>query len=186
MTERWGLWGGLAAFVVLLAVPAPADMPLAAWRTTALVVLMAVWWMTQALPLTATALLPFLLFPLFGVMNASETAAAYYSPILFLVLGGAIIALAIGTPGLAGLAVAVAAVTAGLPRAGSLAELRAPLFEEKVVDHVLGQVKLVEEPVSKETLFADEEADDAGDGKVDAKSADSTSAEAAPAESKAD
>ncbi|MCJ2038390.1 trigger factor [Methylobacterium sp. E-041] len=70
--------------------------------------------------------------------------------------------------------------------AQALAELRAPLFEEKVVDHVLGQVKLVEEPVSKETLFADEEADDAGDGKADAKSADSTSAEAAPAESKAD
>ncbi|GJE26224.1 trigger factor [Methylobacterium organophilum] len=44
----------------------------------------------------------------------------------------------------------------------ALAELRAPLFEEKVVDHVLGQVKLVEEPVSKEALFAeDEEADDA-------------------------
>jgi len=42
----------------------------------------------------------------------------------------------------------------------ALAELRAPLFEEKVVDHVLGQVKLVEEPVSKETLFADEDDDD--------------------------
>lgn len=42
----------------------------------------------------------------------------------------------------------------------ALAELRAPLFEEKVVDHVLGQVKLVEEPVSKETLFADVDDDD--------------------------
>ena len=42
----------------------------------------------------------------------------------------------------------------------ALAELRAPLFEEKVVDHVLGQVTLVEEPVSKETLFADEDDDD--------------------------
>ncbi|MGI8612148.1 MAG: SLC13 family permease [Sphingomicrobium sp.] len=94
-TARWGLWGGLLAFAVLLALPAPADMPLAAWRTTALVVLMAVWWMTQALPLTATALLPFVIFPLFGIMNANETAASYYSPILFLVLGGAIIALAI-------------------------------------------------------------------------------------------
>ena len=49
--------------------------------------------------------------------------------------------------------------------AQALAELRAPLFEEKVVDHVLGQVKLVEEPVSKEALFADEdaEADSAGE-----------------------
>ena len=43
--------------------------------------------------------------------------------------------------------------------AQALAELRAPLFEEKVVDHVLSQVKLVEEPVSKETLFADEDAE---------------------------
>jgi trigger factor len=41
--------------------------------------------------------------------------------------------------------------------AQALAELRAPLFEEKVVDHVLGQVKLVEEPVSKEALFADDD-----------------------------
>jgi trigger factor len=43
--------------------------------------------------------------------------------------------------------------------AQALAELRAPLFEEKVVDHVLAQVKLVEEPVSKEALFADEDAE---------------------------
>jgi trigger factor len=39
----------------------------------------------------------------------------------------------------------------------ALAEIRAPLFEEKVVDHVLGQVKVAEEPVSKEQLFSDED-----------------------------
>ena len=58
--------------------------------------------------------------------------------------------------------------------AQALAELRAPLFEEKVVDHVLAQVKLVEEPVSKEALFADEDAE-----------ADSTEETAASTESKA-
>ena len=100
MAARWGLWGGLAAFLIMLLQPAPAGMPVEAWRTTALVVLMATWWMTQALPLTATALLPFLAFPLMGIMSANETAAAYYSPILFLVLGGAIIALAIERTGL--------------------------------------------------------------------------------------
>src|SRR5690349_17033001 len=100
MAQRWGLWGGLAVFIALLMLPAPASMPLAAWRTTAIVVLMAIWWMTQALPLTATALIPFLAFPLFGIMNANESAASYYSPILFLVLGGAIIALAIERTGL--------------------------------------------------------------------------------------
>lgn len=49
--------------------------------------------------------------------------------------------------------------------AQALAELRAPLFEEKVVDHVLGQVKLVEEPVSKEALFSDEDGDADADKK---------------------
>jgi trigger factor len=41
----------------------------------------------------------------------------------------------------------------------ALAEIRAPLFEEKVVDHILGQVKVTEETVSKEALFADESAE---------------------------
>ncbi|WP_106638547.1 SLC13 family permease [Allosphingosinicella vermicomposti] len=95
MTARFGLFGGLAVFALLLLLPAPGGMPVTAWRTVALVILMATWWMTQALPLTATALLPFLVFPLFGVMSANEIAGAYYSPILFLVLGGAMIALAI-------------------------------------------------------------------------------------------
>jgi trigger factor len=39
----------------------------------------------------------------------------------------------------------------------ALAEVRAPIFEEKVVDHVLAQVKVVEEPVSKDQLFAEED-----------------------------
>ena len=54
MAQRWGLWGGLALFVALLLLPAPAGMPLTAWRVVALAALMAAWWMTQALPLTAT------------------------------------------------------------------------------------------------------------------------------------
>ena len=100
MAARWGLWGGLVAFVIMLLLPAPAGMSPAAWRTTAIIVLMAAWWMTEALPLTATALIPFLAFPLLGIMTATDSAAAYYSPILFLVLGGAIIALTIERTGL--------------------------------------------------------------------------------------
>ncbi len=100
MAQRWGLWGGLALFAAMWLLPAPAGMPVEAWRVAALTVLMASWWMTQALPLTATALLPFLVLPLGGIMTASDTAAAYYSPILFLVLGGAMLALAIERVGL--------------------------------------------------------------------------------------
>jgi sodium-dependent dicarboxylate transporter 2/3/5 len=54
----------------------------------------------EAVPLTATALLPFLVLPLGGVMNAEATARAYYSSTLFLILGGAFIALAIERTGL--------------------------------------------------------------------------------------
>ncbi len=100
MAARWGFWGGLALFTLMLILPAPEAMPVPAWRAAALVVLMAVWWMTQALPLTATALVPFLAFPMMGIMTAGETAASYWSPILFLVLGGAMIALAIERTGL--------------------------------------------------------------------------------------
>ena len=98
--KQYGFWGGLALFALLLILPAPENMPLGAWRVTALVALMATWWMTEALPLTATALLPFVAIPFFGVMTTNEIAAAYYSPILFLILGGAFIALAIERTGL--------------------------------------------------------------------------------------
>ena len=118
IAARLGLWGGLALFLLLLFLPPPAGMPVEAWRAAALVILMGIWWMTQALPLTATALLPFLAFPLMGIMGAGDTAAAYYSPILFLVLGGAIIALALERTGLhRRLALAIVSRGGGTPAA---------------------------------------------------------------------
>ncbi|MGH6693893.1 SLC13 family permease [Sphingopyxis sp.] len=99
-TRLFGLFGGLAVFIAMLMLPAPAGMETTAWHVAALTVLMAIWWMTEALPLTVTALLPFLLVPAFGVMNANAIAKEYYSPILFLILGGAFLALAIERVGL--------------------------------------------------------------------------------------
>ncbi len=75
-------------------------MPQAAWHVAGLVVWMASWWMTQAIPLTATALLPFVVLPFSGGGTASEVAGNYYSPTLFLLLGGAFIALSIERTGL--------------------------------------------------------------------------------------
>lgn len=95
-----GFWAGLLVFTLMIAFGAPAGISLPAWQVAALTLLMAIWWMTEALPLTVTALLPFLALPMMGVMNAKETASQYYSPILFLLLGGAFIALAIERVGL--------------------------------------------------------------------------------------
>ena len=72
--QRIGLVVGLLAFALTLALPAPAGMPPAAWLTAGLVVWMATWWMTEAVPLTATALLPFVVLPLGGVMDANAAA----------------------------------------------------------------------------------------------------------------
>ncbi len=98
--SRIGFWVGLAGFAATIIFPAPQAMPQAAWHVAGMVVWMAAWWMTQAIPLTATALLPFAVLPFFGAGSADEVASDYYSPILFLLLGGAFIALAIERTGL--------------------------------------------------------------------------------------
>lgn len=56
--------------------------------------LMAVWWMTEAIPLAATSLIPLVLFPLLGLLGGSDTAAAYINSVIFLFLGGFLIAIA--------------------------------------------------------------------------------------------
>ncbi|SMQ69834.1 solute carrier family 13 (sodium-dependent dicarboxylate transporter), member 2/3/5 [Altererythrobacter xiamenensis] len=101
MTARKiGLVLGPFAFALTVFTAPPAGMSEGAWLVAGLVMWMAAWWMTEAIPLTATALLPFVVLPLGGVMNARDTASAYYAPILFLLLGGAFIALAIERTGL--------------------------------------------------------------------------------------
>lgn len=92
--------GPLAFALTALLLPPPAGMPPGAWLVAGLVVWMAAWWMTEAVPLAVTALLPFVVLPLAGVSTAEATASTYYSPILFLLLGGAFIALAIERTGL--------------------------------------------------------------------------------------
>jgi sodium-dependent dicarboxylate transporter 2/3/5 len=153
MAARFGLWGGLAAFVAMLLLPPPRPCPLAAWQTTALVVLMASWWMTQALPLTATALLPFLAFPFFGIMTATETASAYYSPILFLVLGGAIIALAIERTGLhRRLALAIVSRGGSTPAAMLLAFMAATALLSMIVSNTATTLIMI--PIAVAVLHA--------------------------------
>lgn len=99
-STRVGFWGGLAVFIAMLLAPAPAGMEPSAWHVAALTILMATWWMTQALPLTVTALMPFLALPLMNIMTAQDVAKEYYSPILFLILGGAFLALTIERTGM--------------------------------------------------------------------------------------
>lgn len=63
-------------------------------RTAAIAVWMALWWITEAVPLAITALLPIVLFPVLGIMNGKQVAPQYFNHIIFLFIGGFIVALA--------------------------------------------------------------------------------------------
>jgi sodium-dependent dicarboxylate transporter 2/3/5 len=68
--------------------------------TLAILVWMAIWWMTEAVEIEVTSLLPIVAFPLFGVRPIAATAAPYASDVVFLFLGGFVLALAIHRWGL--------------------------------------------------------------------------------------
>jgi len=98
--RKLALIAGPIGFALTLLLAPPTGMPGPAWITAGLVWWMAVWWMAEAMPLSATAFLPFVVLPLTGVETANKTASAYYSPIMFLFIGGAFLALAIERTGL--------------------------------------------------------------------------------------
>ena len=62
--------------------------------------LMAVWWITEIVPLAVTSLLPVALFPLFGIMDGKATSSAYFNDVIFLFMGGFLVALAMQRWGL--------------------------------------------------------------------------------------
>ena len=55
----------------------------------------AIWWIFEALPIAVTALLPIVLFPIAGGMDLAQTTASYGHKLIFLIMGGFIIAIAI-------------------------------------------------------------------------------------------
>lgn len=85
---------GIALFVALLLFPAPEGLSPEAWRVVAVAALMIVWWVSEAIPVPATALVPLVLFPLLGAVEMEAAAAPYADPIIFLFMGGFMLAAA--------------------------------------------------------------------------------------------
>lgn len=99
--RRLAIAGAVALlFGAMRLMPAPAGLSDGAWAVAAVALAMAILWLTEALPLAMTSVLPFLLLPMMGVMTPAEVAGLYWSPILFLVLGGALVAAAVESHGL--------------------------------------------------------------------------------------
>ncbi len=91
-TQKIGLIVGAALFLLTL----QFDLEPGKGEVTAMAavaILMAVWWITEAIPLFATALLPLVLYPLLGILSGKATAPIYINSTIFLFLGGFMIAL---------------------------------------------------------------------------------------------
>ncbi|SVA49506.1 uncharacterized protein METZ01_LOCUS102360 [marine metagenome] len=87
-----GLWLGIIAFLFLILVPIDKTNDTAS-NMAAVALLMVIWWVSDAIPLFATAILPLFLFPLLGIMDGGETAQVYFNSTIVLFIGGFMIAL---------------------------------------------------------------------------------------------
>lgn len=87
-----GLIGGPIIAVIVLILPPPDGLSQQGWFAASVGIWMATWWMTEAVPLAATALLPLVLFPALGVQSMEVTATSFAHPLIFLFLGGFLLA----------------------------------------------------------------------------------------------
>ncbi len=90
-----GLIGGPAVFFALMMGTGIEGLSPEGQAAAAITLLMAIWWVTEAIPIYATALVPVVLFPLTGVLPVGETTRNYGHELIFLFLGGFLVAIAI-------------------------------------------------------------------------------------------
>ncbi len=90
-----GLFLGPLAFILVLLFFHPEGLSKPAHAVLASALWIAIWWITEALPIAVTALLPIILFPLSGGLGLEETTASYGHKYVFLYIGGFILAVAI-------------------------------------------------------------------------------------------
>lgn len=90
---RWiALAAGPLFGVIPLLISPPDALTPEAWRLVGLTLWMATWWFSECVPIPATALLPLVWMPLVGIGDEKQVAARYADPIIFLFLGGFVIA----------------------------------------------------------------------------------------------
>ncbi|MCC5929474.1 MAG: DASS family sodium-coupled anion symporter [Cyclobacteriaceae bacterium] len=93
--NKWFIFLPPLLFVVCSSLESPGEMPHHAWITLLATAWIAFWWVTEAIPIPATSLLPIVLFPMAIDIPVTKITAAYGHPTVFLFMGGFIIALGI-------------------------------------------------------------------------------------------
>lgn len=144
LRPRLGLILGPLLFALLLLAGPPDGLSVAGWHVAAVGILMGTWWVTEPLPIAVTALLPLVLFPVLGVAKLDATAAPYANPVIFLFLGGFLIALALEHTGLhKRLALATLAIVGTRPAALILGFMAVTAFISMWVSNTATTVMLL-------------------------------------------
>lgn len=89
------LIAGPLSFIIILVIPISDELSVEAQSVLAITSWIAIWWVTEAIPIPVTSLLPIILFPLTGALDIAKTTSSYGHKMIFLYMGGFIIALAI-------------------------------------------------------------------------------------------
>src|SRR6056300_1468784 len=97
--DKYSLVLGFLGFILFILFPI-SEKNLLASNMFAIAVLMAVWWITEAIPIAATSLVPLVLIPLFEIDSGKQIAGLYLNSIVFLFIGGFLIAIAMERWGL--------------------------------------------------------------------------------------
>jgi len=92
--QKIGLVFGPVLFAAIMLLPTPEGLSSGGQAVGATTAWIAVWWISEAIPIPATSLLPIVLFPLTGALNVDATTAPYANDLIFLFMGGFFIAMA--------------------------------------------------------------------------------------------
>lgn len=93
--KQIGFWTGILGFIAIYLSPAPEGLSNEGWSVAAVGLLMAIWWVSETIPLSVVALMPIILFPLMGIANLRNTTTPYAEPVIYLFMGGFIMARAL-------------------------------------------------------------------------------------------
>ena len=92
IVSLFGLFLGLFILLIFLYIAPPMDLSDDAWLTAGVALLMTIWWITEAIPIYFTGVIPLVLFPILNTYDLTLVASSYAHPLVLLFLGGFIIA----------------------------------------------------------------------------------------------
>ncbi|MFT4576834.1 MAG: sodium-dependent dicarboxylate transporter 2/3/5 [Polaribacter sp.] len=99
-SKKIGLFAGILVLLLFIFIPTPEGMKKEAMYALGVALLMAIWWVTECIPIYATAFVPIALFPLLGILDANTTTENYGHNYVLMLLGGFFLAKSIELSGL--------------------------------------------------------------------------------------